>query len=448
MKTFAPAVLLVMTIAQPTFAAPSFPCSDAEKEQFVAFCGDRELVGLAKAMDAKLSRLMAGLDPLTRLLLRRDQRCFVEMVSGQGEELEPGERRRIRDALRHRQSVLDRLSARAGGNSPAGQWANAFGTIRVTPAGHDGLRVEIKAKADYQDDLKPLTCSIKAEAQPGGDGWHAASIAQKLLVRVSRQGETLRVLLRLPDDAVDTYQGCVFVTGSYFPVKPRPATAAAPAVSPSFDCAAAKGVDQEEICGDPGLARQDAALAQLYGDTLARVDEKLASHLRDDHGAWAEANGLAFESYLNPAWEKQTHHVHHTDDARSELALRLKERLEMLQMLDPAREGFAGLWVAHDAIVTIEPADNKPDGTLRATGGKWETGEYKAHCGIDGEGKPEGGELRLGGGPVLRRDGATLTVNADEPDQPADCSRMPSPRTRLFPVKAGAEIGGASDRIR
>ena len=249
--------------------------------------------------------------------------------------------------------------------------------------------------------------------------------------------------------SVDTYQGCVLVTGSYFPVKPRPASRiAAPAVSPSFDCAAAEGADREEICGDPDLARQDAALAQLYGDTLARVDEKLASHLRDDHGAWAEANGLAFESYLNPAWEKQTHHVHHTYDARNELALRFKERLEMLQKLDPAREGFAGLWVAHDAIVTIEPAETSPTAPCAPREASGRPASTRRTAASTARARLKAARSRLGGGPVLRRDGATLTVNADEPDQPADCSRMPSPRTRLFPVKAGAEIGGASDRIR
>ena len=180
MKTFVPAVLLVMTIAQPTFAAPSFPCSDAEKEQFVAFCGDRELVGLAKAMDAKLSRLMAGLDPLTRILLKRDQRWFVEMVSGQGEEFGTG-RTPAHPRCLAAAPVLPRPPVRsAGGPSPAGQWANAFGTIRVTPTAARRAAPGDQGQGRLSRmTSRPCPAASRSRCSPHADGWHGATIEEE-----------------------------------------------------------------------------------------------------------------------------------------------------------------------------------------------------------------------------------------------------------------------------
>ena len=49
--------------------------------------------------------------------------------------------------------------------------------------------------------------------------------------------------------------------------------------------------------------------------------------------------------------------------------------------------------------------------------------------------------------PNWRCDAVTLTLG-DEKTQPGYCERMKSPKARLFPVKAGADVGFNDDRIR
>src|SRR5262249_24152776 len=206
-------------------------------------------------------------------------------------------------------------------------------------------------------------------------------------------------------------------------------------------------------------ARNDVEIARVWRETLRRLAPALAAHLRSDQKAWMKENVIAFDTYLHPSWDKQAYYIHQTGGARAELERRQNERLPMLQGLDENRQGFVGLWVGHNAIVAIFPAEGKKDGTLTADGGKWETGDYKSHCDISGDGKVERSKLKLGGGaPVFVRDGATLTVDGNDPDpdrdgrinreQPDYCTRMRSAKARLFPVKSDAKIGALLERIR
>jgi len=98
-------------------------------------------------------------------------------------------------------------------------------------------------------------------------------------------------------------------------------------------------------------------------------------------------------------------------------------------------------------MLAIAPDKDKP-GMLQAAGRKWETGDWKSHCDFDADGKLAGGEFKTGDEfPRLARDAATLTLG-DEKTQPGYCARMKSPKARLFPVKAGADVGFNDNRIR
>jgi uncharacterized protein YecT (DUF1311 family) len=239
-----------------------------------------------------------------------------------------------------------------------------------------------------------------------------------------------------------------------------PVAGAARTVSPSFSCATAKGTDEEEICADPDLAVRDADIARAYRDALRMLDAKSAGFLRDDQRAYVKENALAFDVQLEPSWDKQAYFVHHTGNARNELLLRLSERLAMLTNLEPARRGTAGLWVGHNALLAIVPNRDNKD-VLHAAGMKWQTGDYKSHCDFEADGRLSGGMFRTEDSfPALARDGATLTIDGNDPDvirdrngkrkreQPGYCTRMDSAKARLFPVKAGTAIDTSDGRIR
>jgi hypothetical protein len=146
--------------------------------------------------------------------------------------------------------------------------------------------------------------------------------------------------------------------------------------------------------------------------------------------------------------------IDHTSEMREELDTRQRERLALLTKLDDSRRGLEGLWVAHNAIVRIAPVKGKND-LVTAHGWKWLTGSHKYHCDFEIQGRIAGdrfqAEVDVGDQPALRRDGATLTIDGDDPDpdkdgfvdqkQPGYCTRLRSAKARLLPVKAGAQIG-------
>ena len=134
----------------------------------------------------------------------------------------------------------------------------------------------------------------------------------------------------------------------------------------------------------------------------------------------------------------------------------------MLSNLDETRRGLVGAWMAHNAAVIIEAAQVHPVGAVTVKGSKWETGDYKSHCEFDGDGSVANGILMSKPDqelPVLRRDGATLTIDDGDADpnakgaegheQPSYCTRMRSAKARLFPVKPDAVVESIqTDRIR
>jgi uncharacterized protein YecT (DUF1311 family) len=435
-------------------------------------CADRELVDLGKAVEARFRALVAQADPLMALLLRRDQVWFTEVLGGGGaakfEGQKDPERLRLKDTLARRLATLNAIKPRAIAAGPAGAWANALASVAVSEAAGGMLRVSLTAKLAYVERDDTLTCSVAGTFKADRNEWFAGTLTDRdgtrAQARVRLQGNTLRIVHDYDEDATQHVCGLLgILTGSYFPTNPAaPGTAAVVAartVSPSFKCATAENADEKEICADPEVAARDADIARAYGDTLRRLDSRLAAELRRDQRRWVKDNPTAYDDSLHPAANKSGYMLHFTDAARGELMRRLDERLAMLVNLDEKREGVVGLWEAYNAALAIAPAKGKSDGSLTAEGVKWEVGDYKSRCDFKSDGRIEAGTFRATERfPTLTRDGALLITSAEDPDGDDNpmppgghagfCNRLHSAKARLFPVKPAAGVGAKFDRYR
>jgi uncharacterized protein YecT (DUF1311 family) len=466
-------------------AAVAATCPGVEKN--AAICADKGLSALHQAGEARLRRLVAAADPLTALLLRRDQRWSFEMVVGRDEDPfdasdEPA-RKRKSSLLEERLAALGHLTPGAIPDGISGDWINAFGKAKVEKRG-DAMMVEISSSVSYEEaaeEDQTFSCALKAQVKLRPDGWYAGvpavvdddddddadappkpAASGKSELRLRLQGNTLRVLL-VGDREIALCKGPETITGSYFLTGAgagRAGDAAARTVSPSFDCATAKNADEEEICSDPDLAHLDAEIARAYRDTLRRLEPRLAAYLRDDERAWSKGNTGAFDTFLHPYWDKLHYFVTQTGTAREEWGTRLRERLAMLANIDEKRQGFAGHWIAYNAMLSILPDPDAHDGSVTLEGGKWITGSHKQYCDLDFSGQIVGNRFTVSGDevPKFRRESGTLTIDGDDPDpdrhgqidrkQPAYCTRLDSAKVRLLPVKPAGYLGHAGDRIR
>jgi uncharacterized protein len=461
----------VLGLALPGARAEStFVCGDPHKGMSDAVCADRELIGLGKAVDARFNTLVAQADALTRLLLRRDQGWFAEILGGADTPSFAGredpERLRLKAVLARRLATLDAIKPRVIAATPAGIWANALATITVSEAAEAGtLRVTLKAKLAHEGRGETLTCDLAGTLTAGGSGWFAGALMNQdgaqARTRLRLQGNSLRVVQQYDDGEPRACAPLAIVTGSYFASSPAATGTAAAAVArtiaPSFKCAAAQNSDEEEICADPELAARDAEIARLYAETLRGLAPRLAAQLRADQRGWAKDNPTAFDNALHSPAAKQDDMLHDTDAARAELLRRLDERRAMLVNLDLKRVGMLGLWEAYNAVLTIGPARDKTDGTVTADGFKWQVGERKEFCLPHSAGHMEGDTFKPAEEfPTLTRDGGTLVLSQEAPDHddmpaggPAPyCTNMRSAKARLFPVKAAAGEGAKFDRQR
>ncbi len=464
-------------LTAPAQAATLFECSNPSTI-YRTVCNDAELRALAGEIDGEFARLLRGADPLTAMLLKRDQDWFVDMLAagnllgfeGQNDAVYA----RLLVALKARRRALARL--RSGPvATPEGHWSNVFAGATIVKADGVALTIKLDARLSYPDENRgEVTCAVTATAAPGKDGWYSATLDEKKdakgntdVIRFRPQGNTLRVIREPSDrstvctatalggDESERRQSADVLTGSYFASGPAIAAGAgaAGAVAPSFDCAHAEKADEMEICADPDLAAADAEIAKVYRETMRRLDRKFASYLRADQRAWASDNSDEYRAQLQPGSDKEQSTVHHTSLARAELFWRQQARKLMLANLDETRQGLEGLWVGHDASLSIGPAKGKSDGTLHAQGGKGVAGDYKSYCTYEGTGKIENGEFDAPDFPTLTRDGAMLVVAAEEPDgdsdheQPGYCNRQRSAKARMFPVKAGSGIEAAWQRM-
>jgi uncharacterized protein len=310
--------LLVSTLSRAEAAA--FTCSGPIPNRE---CSDRELIGVDWAVDGEFDAIIKSADPLTKLLLRRDQAWFVEIVTRgftrKYEGANDPQRLRLLDTLTRRIVMLNEIGLRPVAAGPAGSWGNALATIMVREAGHGALQVTLSAKLAYEERDDTLTCDLAGMFTQDGTGWFAGELAApdaagaRAPTRLRLQGNTLRMVHT--DDTDTDRQVCgslSIITGSYFSLHP------------------AANSDEEEICADPELATRDIRMARLYAETLRRLEPRLAAELRTDQRGWAKDNPTAYDASLHPASAKDTSTLHHTDDARDELRLRLDERLAML----------------------------------------------------------------------------------------------------------------------
>jgi uncharacterized protein len=460
-------LLLSMMLLFTPDNASAFNCAGKNAEVLAAVCADRELMRLDRRATERLARFAGHSDPVSAMLLRRDQGWVAEILGAEHVEFtgpDDPARKRMIDLLQQRIAMLDHLSGRA--NGLLGTWANAFGTAKIAALA-EGLRLELHTSVTYRDADNDaddeVTCALAGEIRPGGNGWFSGpaaiiendeqpAIAQDAPIRLRArlQANTLRIVITQDEDhsACDKPE---HLTASYFPVGAQSSAAVSnasmPMTAPSFDCATAQRADEQEICSDPDLATKDVEIAAAYHEVLRRLDPKTAGYLREDQRAWVAENVTAYDSQLHPAWDKRLYFIHHTGNARAELELRLNERLAMLTNIDEKRQGMGGLWVGHVAMLMITPDKDKPE-FIHATGKKWETGAWKYYCQFDADGRMAGGSFKTDDEfPKLARDGATLAIG-DEPKQPGYCIRMRSPKARLFPVKEGTAVGFEDWRFR
>jgi uncharacterized protein len=460
-------------------AAQLFDCNSVNLAHH-AVCNEQELRDLGNEIDVQVARLLRNADPLTVLLLKRDQGYFADIL---GADNIPGIQNhndesyaRILAALKARHRALGGL--RIGGvTTLEGDWSNAFANVTIAKAETGALTIAIKSRLSYPNENRgEVDCSAMVTAALGDDGWYSAALGDKDfegrldIIRFRLQGDTLRIVHQVNSEASvcdgrphdsnsDRRGGADVLTGSYFPAGP-PAKAAgwtARAVAPSFECAKAENADEEELCADPEMAQADRNIARLFGEAMRRIDRRVAGYLRADQRAWASDNSKDFLFNLQPGSDKAQSTVHHTSAAREQLYLRQRQRIILLANLDEERKGIEGVWHGYNASLTLAPAKGKSGGTLHAQGGKWDVEDYKAYCSFNSDGKIQNGIFKaVEEFPKLTRDSGTLVIDAEDAErgdksngteQPSYCSRMRSPKARLFAVKRDSGIEEISELL-
>jgi hypothetical protein len=182
------------------------PCSgDSAKLQP---CKDGSLTRLAHAADAAAQAALAKANPVTAVLLKRDQVWFGEIVQLDAQNLDQtsGQEHwdKIVTALKRRTAQLGDVAQGLGRTGAAGRWVNAFGTVELTPAPDGAFRVALASEAVYgPDDEQQLRCKASALVRPGMDGWLAGDAdasddaragGKPSRVKIRLQGQTLRVI--------------------------------------------------------------------------------------------------------------------------------------------------------------------------------------------------------------------------------------------------------------
>jgi hypothetical protein len=140
--------------------------------------------------------------------------------------------------------------------------------------------------------------------------------------------------------------------------------------------------------------------------------------------------------------------------SRERLLQLQRERIAVLEGLEPHRKGLEGLWHSHTASIRVA---READGSLKASGWKWEQGDWKFRCEYEMTGRDKQGMLTVEGGEpnpdTLERDHGTLIVNRkDDVLAPhrdsnpeageAKCNRNQtvSSTARLFPVRPSPDL--------
>ncbi len=489
------------------------PDSEASKREE---CTSGRLGELARRTATAFAQALARARPLTAPLLKRDQVWFKDIADQHAEafDVDPDSTDPSKQSAMLMRRVEGLEAITAGLGRPAGlegRWLNVFGSVAVTIGPGGVLRVAVDTASDYgRGEEGRLACRATAELTLGADGWAsgevvpvdrataaagegertpasagspAAAPASKPVLRIRQQGETLRVVAG--DDSRDLADsrlvGCNAInqlTGSYFPAGAEPApralpdrTPAAPVrpsppfTAPSFDCSAPQSATDEEVCADPVLAENDRRLNAAWSAQWTKLDATMRRLLIEDQRGWVGSLSRQYPQFLHPAWDKQRSSMHFTALGRDKVARLQRERIAVLEGLEPKRQGLLGLWVSHTAILHVRAG---AEGGIEAAGWKWEQGDWKAGCEYEMRGKVVRGAFVAGDRRVnpdtLERDGATLIVNRQDdafskrrtmkdgeivPDE-HKCRRniTLSSTVRLFPVRPSPDVDNLGGSIR
>ncbi|MBR0938649.1 lysozyme inhibitor LprI family protein [Bradyrhizobium jicamae] len=459
-------------------------CGDGDNLIKTADCKKAGYDKMVAQVDKAFGEALAGAPANVKPLLKRDQAWFNEMIlqaasslpDRSGDEARQG----FAETLRVRAAVVGEIAANFGRSGLTGAWTNAFGRIAVTPADGGGYRVAADLDSDYGSDLH-RSCKFTAVVKPAAANWIAGPVLadpdksagmtaktqppKPPSLKIRRQGETLRIVGIEGSDDWDGLTDCDSmwqITGSYFATGGDTPSAKANSsfVTPTFDCTRPETATDEEICADPDLADNDRRLNRAWTALQARLDEATRHALIDDQRNWVKSQARQFPEFLHPAWEKLSSDVHATANARDRVDSLQRERIALLEGFDDKRSGIAGDWLAYNAAIRITVDGS---GTVKATGWKWDQGDWKAGCDYDMTGRIAGGVFRSGeqrrNPDTLERDHAMLIVNRlddvfatrrysrkdgtenDTADE-AKCKRRldVSSTARLFPVRSSPDV--------
>ncbi|SHK10715.1 Protein of unknown function [Bradyrhizobium lablabi] len=466
-------------------------CGDGDAPLKPAACKEDGLDTLAAQIDKVFAATVAKAPVNAKPLLKRDQVWFGEIVVNAAESMPQSDNADDRQAfvasLRQRVGTLEAIAAGLGRSGIAGRWVNAFGSVVVTPVQDGAYRIAIETRAVYgTDDERHRECQASTLVRAEPRGWLSGTILKEhapttgeatataddtnpLTLKIRRQGQTLRVVVDGKDSTYATLPGCRFVgqlTASYFAAGAADSAVAtadkadAGFVAPTFDCARPATASDEEICADPDLADNDQRLNRAWKALLPRLDPTTRRALIEDQRGYVGAQSNQYPISLHPAQNKQSYFMHFTAAARYELNGLQRERIALLEGFDENRHGFAGVWLAHDAILKVTA---EADGSLTAEGWKWNQGDWKGGCDYAIEGKVVGVVFRSndkGENPdTLERDHATLVVNRQDDvfakkrfrsDGTLDpnavepkCKRISSSTARLFPARPSPDLDNA-----
>jgi uncharacterized protein YecT (DUF1311 family) len=379
--------------------------------------------------------------------LKRDQVWFGEIIVSAADSVPQSDDTDAQEAfaatLRQRVATLQAIVAGFGRAGVAGRWENAFGNVVVTPADNGAYRIAIETRTVYGTGSdRRRECQASTLPRPDTGSWLAGRILRDAatpaktdgadakptanktpLIKIRRHGEALRVVADDREWREADLPGCADsgqITASYF-ASGKAETAAAGDradtgfVAPTFDCARPSSATAEEICADPDLAENDRRLNRAWKALLPRLDEATWRALTEDQRGYVRAQTNQYPQFLHPAWEKQTSQMHYTGDAREQLYRLQLERIALLDGFDERRSGFAGVWMAHNAILKVTPVE---DGGLKGEDWKWDQGDWKAGCDYEIKGKVTGGnfrsEAKRNNPDTLERDHAMLIVNRQD----------------------------------
>jgi hypothetical protein len=163
-------------------AASLLDCNNTDTA-YRTVCDEQELRKLGGEIDDELARLLRGADPLTALLLKRDQVYFADVLGADNiprfQSHNDKSYSRVLAALKARSRALTGL--RVGSvTTLEGDWSNVFANMTIAKGKTGALTIAIKSRLSYPNVTRgEVDCAAMVTATPGDDGWYSAAIGDK-----------------------------------------------------------------------------------------------------------------------------------------------------------------------------------------------------------------------------------------------------------------------------